>query len=58
MMCNFSGKWSSNGEKVRLNGEEVPQKQQFRYLGSISIITQDGKAGQHDNHRIKLCCMK
>lgn len=35
MICNFSGKKGVSREKIRLDDQEIPQKQHFKYLGSI-----------------------
>lgn len=48
-MCyvTLNGKSNVNEQKARLDTEEIPQRQQLRYLGSIT--NQDGEIGEDVN---------
>ena len=54
MMCGFST--TRCEEEVSLDGQVVPQKDTFRYLGSM--LQEDGGIDEDVNHRIKAGWMK
>lgn len=54
MMCGFSTTMCE--EEVSLDGQVVPQKDTFRYLGSM--LQEDGGIDEDVNHRIKVGRMK
>ena len=51
MECSFSSRRSTNGDVVKLEGQEIPKRDNFRYLGSI--IRKDGDVSDDVIHRIK-----
>ena len=51
MECSFSSRRSTNGDVVKLEGQEIPKRDHFRYLGSI--IRKDGDVSDDVIHRIK-----
>ena len=53
-MCGFST--TRCEEEVSLDGQVVPQKDTFRYLGSM--LQEDGGIDEDVNHRIKAGWMK
>ena len=53
-MCGFST--TRREEEVTLDGHVVPQKDTFRYLGSM--LQKDGGIDEDVNHRIKARWMK
>ena len=55
MMCGFSTTRCEE-EEVSLDGQVVPQKDTFRYLGSM--LQEDGGIDEDVNHRIKARWMK
>ena len=55
MMCGFSTTRREE-EEVSLDGQVVPQKDTFRYLGSM--LQEDGGIDEDVNHRIKAGWMK
>ena len=55
MMCGFSTT-SCEEEEVSLDGQVVPRKDTFRYLGSM--LQEDGGIDEDVNHRIKAGWMK
>ena len=55
MMCGFSTT-SCEEEEASLDGQVVPRKDTFRYLGSI--LQEDGGIDEDVNHRIKAGWMK
>ena len=55
MMCGFSTTRCEE-EEVSLDGQVVPQKDTFRYLGSM--LQEDGGIDEDVNHRIKAGWMK
>ena len=55
MMCSFSTT-SCEEEEVSLDGQVVPRKDTFRYLGSM--LQEDGGIDEDVNHRIKAGWMK
>ena len=56
MMCGFSTTRCEEEEEVSLDGQVVPQKDTFRYLGSM--LQEDGGIDEDVNHRIKAGWMK
>ena len=54
MRCSFST--IRHEEEVSLDGQVVPQKDTFRYLGSM--LQKDGDNNEDVNHRIKARWMK
>ena len=54
-MCGFSTTRCEE-EEVSLGGQVVPQKDTFRYLGSM--LQKDGCIDEDVNHRIKAGWMK
>jgi hypothetical protein len=54
MRCGFST--TTREEEVSLDGQVVPQKDTFRYLGSM--LQKDGDIDEDVNHRIKAGWMK
>ena len=50
MMCGFNTTRCEE-EEVSLDGQVVPQKDNFRYLGSM--LQEDGGIDEDVNHRIK-----
>ena len=55
MRCGFSTTRHEE-EEVSLDGHVVPQKDTFRYLGSM--LQKDGDIDEDVNYRIKAGCMK
>jgi hypothetical protein len=55
MRCNFSTT-TREEEEVSLDGQVVPRKDTFRYLGSM--LQKDGDIDEDVNHRIKARWMK
>jgi hypothetical protein len=55
MRCCFSTTRNQE-EEVRLDGQVVPQKDTFQYLGSM--LQKDGDIDENVNHRIKAGWMK
>jgi hypothetical protein len=53
--CDFSATTQVNGD-VRLDGQVVPKKDTFRYLGSM--IQKDGDIDEYLSHRIKASWLK
>jgi hypothetical protein len=51
MKCNFSATTQNEGN-VRLDGQEVPKKDTFRYLGSM--LQKNGDIDEDASHRIKV----
>jgi hypothetical protein len=51
MKCNF-GATTQEEEDVRLDGQVVPKKDTFRYLGSM--LQKDGDIDEDLSHRIKV----
>jgi hypothetical protein len=56
MRCAFSTTRHEEEEDVSLDGQVVPQKDTFRYLGSM--LQKDGDIDEDVNHRIKAGWMK
>ena len=59
MLENFNSMlncFHEEGEEVRLDGQVVPQKYTFRYLGSM--LQKDGDINEDVNRRIKAGWMK
>jgi hypothetical protein len=50
MKCDFSATTQEEGD-VRLDGQVVPKKDTFRYLGSM--LQKDGDINEDLSHRIK-----
>jgi hypothetical protein len=50
MKCDFSATTQEEGD-VRLNGQVVPKKDTFRYLGSM--LQKNGDINENVSHRIK-----
>jgi hypothetical protein len=55
MKCDFSATTQEEGD-VRLNGQVVPKKDTFRYLGSM--LQKDGDIDEYVRHRIKADWLK
>jgi hypothetical protein len=55
MKCDFSATTQEEGG-VRLDGQEVPKKDTFRYLGSM--LQKDGDIDEDLSHRIKVGWLK
>jgi hypothetical protein len=55
MKCDFSAT-TQEEEDVRLDGQVVPKKDTFRYLGSI--LQKDGDIDEDVSHRIKVGWLK
>jgi hypothetical protein len=52
MVCKFSKSSIKDEGIVKLDGQEIPKSENFRYLGSI--IHKDGEEIEEDvNHRIR-----
>jgi hypothetical protein len=51
MKCNFSATTQNEGN-VRLDGQEVPKKDTFRYLGLM--LQKNGDIDEDASHRIKV----
>ena len=54
-MCDFSATRHEDGD-VSLDGQVVPQKDTFRYLGSM--LQKDGDIDEDVKHRIAAGCLK
>jgi hypothetical protein len=55
MKCDFSATTQEEGD-VRLDGQVVPKKDTFRYLGSM--LQKDGNIDEDLSHRIKASWLK
>jgi hypothetical protein len=55
MKCGFSATTQEEGD-VRLDGEVVPKKDTFRYLGSM--LQKNGNIDEGVSHRIKAGWLK
>jgi hypothetical protein len=55
MKCDFSATTQEEGD-VRLDGQVIPKKDTFRYLGSI--LQKDGDIDEDLSHRIKASWLK
>jgi hypothetical protein len=55
MKCDFSATTKEEGD-VRLDGQVVPKKDTFRYLGSM--LQKDGNIDEDLSHRIKVSWLK
>jgi hypothetical protein len=55
MKCDFSATTQEQGD-VRLDGQVVPKKDTFRYLGWM--LQKDGAIDDHVSHRIKVGWLK
>jgi hypothetical protein len=55
MKCDFSATTQEEGD-VRLDGQVVPKKDTFRYLGSM--LQKDGDIDEDLNYRIKVGWLK
>jgi hypothetical protein len=55
MKCDFSATTQEEGD-VRLDGQVVPKKDTFRYLGSM--LQKDGDIDEDLSHRIKADWLK
>jgi hypothetical protein len=55
MKCDFSAT-TQKEEDVRLNGQVVPKKDIFHYLGSM--LQKDGDIDEDVSHRIKVGWLK
>jgi hypothetical protein len=55
MKCDFSATMKVEGD-VRLDGQVVPKKDTFRYLGSM--VHKDGDIDEDISHRIKADWLK
>jgi hypothetical protein len=55
MKCDFSATTQEEGD-VRLDGQVVPKKDTFRYLGSM--LQKDGDIDEDVSHRIKTVWLK
>jgi hypothetical protein len=55
MKCDFSAITQEEGD-VRLDGQVVPKKDTFRYLGSM--LQKDGDIDEDVSHRIKTSWLK
>jgi hypothetical protein len=55
MKCDFSATTQEEGD-VRLDGQVVPKKDTFRYLGSM--LQKDGDIDEDLSHRIKVGWLK
>jgi hypothetical protein len=55
MKCDFSATTQEEGD-VRLDGQVVPKKNTFRYLGSM--LKKDGDIDEDVSHRIKVGWLK
>ena len=51
IVCNFSGHLQRAETTVRIEAQKIPQRDSFRYLGSI--ISKDGEIDEGIKHRIK-----
>ena len=56
MRCGFSTTRREEEEEVSLDGQVVPQKETFRYSGSM--LQKDGDIDEDVNHLIKAVWMK
>jgi len=56
MRCGFSTTRHEEEEEVSLDGQVVPQKDIFRYLGSM--LQKDGDIDEDVSHRIKVGWLK
>ena len=56
MRCGFSTTRHEKEEEVSLDGHVVPQKDTFRYLGSM--MQKDGDIDEDVSHRIKVGWLK
>ena len=54
--CNFSGHLQRAETTVRIEAQKIPQRDSFRYLGSI--ISKDGEIDEGIKHRIKAGWLK
>lgn len=50
MNCNVSGDMQRNETSVRIEDQEIPQKDSFQYSGSI--ICKNGKIEEDVEHRV------
>jgi hypothetical protein len=56
MRCNFSTTMHDDEDEVSLDGQVVPRKDTFRYLGLI--LQKDGDIEENVNHQIKASWIK
>ena len=56
MECTFSNSGSRDNEAVKIEDQEIPKREHFRYLGSM--ISRDGEIGDDVTHRIKVGWLK
>ena len=56
MECDFSNRMETTGDIVQLEGQELPKRELFRYLGSI--IHRHGDIAEDVTHRIKAGWLK
>ena len=56
MECNFSGHVQRAETTIKIETQEIPQRDSFRYLDSI--ISKDGKIDEDVEHRIKAGWLK
>lgn len=56
MECNFSNSRSRDDAEVKIDNQELPKKEHFRYLGSL--ISKDGELGDDVTHRIQVGWLK
>jgi hypothetical protein len=54
MKCDFNA--TTQEGDVRLDGQMVPKKDTFHYLGSM--LQKDGNIDEYGSHRIKLTWLK
>jgi hypothetical protein len=55
MKCDFGATMQEEGD-IRLDGQVVPKKDTFRYLGSM--LQKDGDIDEDHSHRIKASWLK
>ena len=56
MECHFNKSRSRDNEVVKIDNQEIPKSEHFRYLGSI--ISKDGELCDDVTHRIKVGWLK
>ena len=54
--CRFSESYRNDEKTIKLDGQNVPKSERFRYLGSI--IQNDGNVDGNVNYRIQTTWMK
>ena len=54
MNSNFNGNMQRAETPMRIEAQKIPQRDSFRYLGSI--IIKDGEIEEDSKHRIRMGC--